>query len=47
MPARRSVATASPGIVDLVRAGKPRQRQVEQPVLVLVDQPAALGDRRV
>ena len=36
-----------PGIVDLVAAGKPRQRQVEQPVLVLIDEPAALGERHV
>ena len=31
------------GVVELVRAGERRRRQVEQAVLVLVDQPAVLG----
>ena len=35
------------GIVDLVRAGKLRQRQVEEAVVVLVDEPPALGEGHV
>ena len=41
----RSAAMASAGIGELVAAEQPRQRQVEQAVLVLVDEPAALARR--
>ena len=40
-PERRDRAA---GIVELMPPGKPRQRQVEEAVLVLIDQPAALGE---
>ena len=47
MPAAPERGDGEAGIVHLVRAGKSRQRQVEQPVLVLVDEPAALGEGHV
>ena len=47
MPAARKRRDREPGILHLVRAGKPRQRQVEQAVLVLVDEPPALGEGHV
>ena len=41
-PAARSAAIAVPALTNLMPADEPRARQVEQPVLVLVDEPAAL-----
>ena len=42
-PARRSAAMAVPALVNWWRPTSRGARQVEEPVLVLVDQPAALG----
>ena len=42
-PAARKRGDGGAGVVDLMAAGKLRQRQIEQPVVVLIDQAAVLA----